>query len=267
MRTLTILFTLLIACDDSTDACLEDTTDSATSEDEVSTPDEAEGIAAPLCSGGEVIWESGSAVGCLFSAWTSAEQSMCLGATTLTGGIDQTCYGCALEPYATDIADGDWGSLTLGTTSASASAADFTCLNLTTEATGMTWKKHEHDDATGTDRVGCGDCDPYYGDTVCSTELPVLCLKVDGAPDPGVGSDYYDGWAAGHIAPTLPIRGDQLTSSADGDALCQTHFGPGWAMAEFHDGGGGWNWNAYGDIDDATTYWVYIDDQADGNCW
>ncbi len=132
---------------------------------------------------------------------------------------------------------------------------------------GMTWKKGSHDSTLGTDIVGCAQCDPYVGDTPCSSKLPILCIKQDGSEKPNdLVIDFYCGWASGHIGLTFPVRGDLLTSVNDANLICEYQFGEGYRMAEFHDGNGGWNWNAYGNIDDSTRFWVY-NDQTSGNCW
>lgn len=136
---------------------------------------------------------------------------------------------------------------------------------------GMTWVKSGHDSGNGTDQVGCAGCDPYGGDTSCKEYRPVLCLIQDGSPvPPGFTPDFYNGWQQGHIGITFPVQGLLLTSLAVGDLLCQYHFGIKWRMAEFHHSGsygtGGWNWKAYGNINDDFRYWVHINDQP-GNCW
>ncbi|MEK8034861.1 hypothetical protein AACH06_28925 [Ideonella sp. DXS29W] len=173
----------------------------------------------------------------------------------------------------------------------------------------MTWVKGRHLPSLGIDAVGChgpgGSCDPYEGDTSCKASLPVLCLKVDGSPRPNYQVDhtgggevdaFYRGWARGHIATTTPVLGTSLGSAAKADALCAASFGPGWRMAEFHDGRyvpgmstdkfygndqhwhsaspwtsgeptrGGWAFWAYGNVRDDTRLWVRINDQR-ANCW
>lgn len=130
-----------------------------------------------------------------------------------------------------------------------------------------------------------GSCNPYTGDTVCSAPLPLLCLMVDERSRPAglivpasgaaaaMPSGFYAGWAAGLVAATAPIVGFDLESVEAADAVCRTHFGSGWRMAEFHDGRidddgqrGGWAWYANGTLDLSTRYWVRINDTA-GNCW
>jgi hypothetical protein len=137
---------------------------------------------------------------------------------------------------------------------------------LAASGNGLTWAKSSHDSTLGTDKVGCSGCNAYVGDTSCTTALPVLCIKFDGSPNPGIATTYYNGWTKGHIALTTPVRGDKLFSLTYADYVCELHFGAGYQMAEFHDGGGGWNWHAYGNVDSSSRFWFYIDDQP-GNCW
>jgi hypothetical protein len=143
---------------------------------------------------------------------------------------------------------------------------------------GMTWRKYFHDDALGQDKVGCtGDCGAYVGDTACTESRPILCIAKDGSGSNGFAPSFYDGWAAGNIGLTPPVAGTTLTSLAAANAQCVSTFGAGWQMAEHHDGGGGWAWRAYGNINDLydisvashdpnNRFWVHINDQP-GNCW
>jgi len=147
--------------------------------------------------------------------------------------------------------------------------------------TGMTWKKTSHDDQLGVDRVYCINCDAYQGDTNCKTKLPILCLKKDGSPDPGVShvggphsmpEEFYNGWAEGHIGLTFPVAGYELAGVEDANDICEVQFGPGYRIGEHHDGKilsggyGGWGWYAYGNIDDSSRFWVNINGQS-ANCW
>ncbi len=137
---------------------------------------------------------------------------------------------------------------------------------------GMTWTKNTgHYDTVGVDIVGCdGLCNAYNGDTVCTAALPVLCLnntrKAQTPAPAGIPIDVNRGWSGGHIASTPPIPGTMLTSATAGDAICVAFFGPGWKMGEFHDGNGGWNWYAYGNLRTDLRYWTRISDTS-GNCW
>lgn len=137
----------------------------------------------------------------------------------------------------------------------------------------------------GLPRTRRGSCEPHTGDTACTTRLPLLCLRPDGRPRPegllippagaaaAMPSQFYAGWAAGRVAATGLIAGDELKSARHADAICRTEFGEDWRMAEFHDGiidaagnHGGWAWYAHGQLDTSTRYWVRINDTA-GNCW
>lgn len=134
---------------------------------------------------------------------------------------------------------------------------------------GMTWVKFRHDSLTGTDHVGCDNgitCNAYTGDTACKVALPVLCRKNDNSPNPGVPTDFYNGWKKGHIATTMPISGTALTSQAVADQICAATFGRGWVMADFHHPEGGWSWSSFGNARTDTRYWVRIRDQP-ANCW
>lgn len=161
---------------------------------------------------------------------------------------------------------------------------------------GLTYGVYTHDAVLGIDRVGIfGTGNPYVGDTVCKKKLPVLCIKVDGSARPGYtptgNGPFYEGWVEGHLQATLPTKGTTLTSLAAADQICVNSFGPGWRMAEFHDGkfvagmnatnfcnsqGCGTPWTGgqpgghsmwgYGQLDPTKRHWTHINNQP-GNCW
>jgi hypothetical protein len=131
---------------------------------------------------------------------------------------------------------------------------------------GMTWAKVGHSLAFGADRFNCAGCNPYTGDALCSALHPILCIRPDGSPNPGLPVNFDDGWIGGNVGLSPAIRGDQLLGVANADAVCATSFGPGWVMAEFHHPQGGWGWSSRGNVNPAGRYWVHINDQA-GNCW
>jgi hypothetical protein len=131
---------------------------------------------------------------------------------------------------------------------------------------GMTWSKSSHQTTYSTDKVDCAGCNPYTGDISCTTALPILCFKSDGSPNPGLTIDFYNGWKGGHIYLTPPVLGTQLLSVANANSICQSYFGPGYEIAEFHHPGGAWSWSAYGRVATSSRFWVYINDQA-ANCW
>ena len=129
-------------------------------------------------------------------------------------------------------------------------------------------------------------CDPYFGDTLCTEERPILCIKKDlsltNACQASEPAQFNDGWAAGTIALTAPVLGTDLTSASVADQICAAQFGAGYVMASHHDGNGGWSWRAKGTIGSFCTlssthpsfgtpnqsnrFWVKISNQP-GNCW
>jgi hypothetical protein len=127
-----------------------------------------------------------------------------------------------------------------------------------------------------------GQCNPYQGDASCRTALPVLCVLKDGstaesaglvnepkADGVAVGFDFYSGWAGGALGATAPVAGFVLGSLAQANARCTAELGPGWRMATFHDGGGGWGLvgkRSPSLSSQATRHWVHIGDQK-ANCW
>lgn len=118
------------------------------------------------------------------------------------------------------------------------------------------------------DRDWSGSCNPYAGDTSCERARPVLCVRMEQVrPPASFTPSFYNGWAPGTLASTRPIVGKELRSLREADALCTQELGPGFRMAEFHDGGGGWTFTGKrGAINAAERHWVYINDQH-GNCW
>jgi hypothetical protein len=136
---------------------------------------------------------------------------------------------------------------------------------------GMTWKWISKNATTGTVDVGCDNCGAYQGDTSCKTALPILCIKKSGPGFPlpvpvGVNnSDQYHKWTGGIVATTAPIVPPATLAAAD--ALCAQDFGPGWRVAEFHDGWG-WHFQAYGGVGNQNQhFWVHINDQPGALCW
>ncbi|RNF94360.1 flagellar hook-length control protein [Streptomyces botrytidirepellens] len=140
---------------------------------------------------------------------------------------------------------------------------------------GMTWTVAEKQ-ADGTIRVSSDpQTNAYRGDTPATAVLPVLCLRVTGAPVPSsITPDFYHPWARGTVAATPPVSGTQLTSRAAADGICEQYYGPGWRMGEHHDGrygpnleyGGGWSFWAYGYVPENTRFWTAIDGQP-ANPW
>jgi hypothetical protein len=149
---------------------------------------------------------------------------------------------------------------------------------------GMTWGMLGYSNTYQISDVACNtsyaNCNPYTGDTSCRASLPVLCVKPTGAANPGFTpnpSSFYDGWVGGSLGLTTPQLGTSLTAQSVADNVCSAQYGPGWRMAEFHDGGGGWGYRGFDFLDSrypwAATpspnpprFWVRISDQP-ANCW
>lgn len=126
-----------------------------------------------------------------------------------------------------------------------------------------------HGEPQPTDRPHEGSCNPYAGDSSCRVVLPVACFRPSGAAQPPhVQADFYKGWTNGQLGATQPVMGALLKSAPAASARCEAELGPGWRMAEFHDGGGGWGLQGERGpgIRPDTRYWVHINDQR-GNCW
>ncbi len=173
---------------------------------------------------------------------------------------------------------------------------------------GMTWGVASHDSDLDISKVHCygtstqeGDadhCNPYQGDTSCSTALPVLCVKVDGTPRPPYGipvcgsscamnDEFYNGWIEGSAELTAPVQGNAFATLDDVNAYCEAQLGPDYRVAEHHDGrwvygmdennfygstwplttsSGGWGFYAPGQLADDSRFWVHINGQ-NANCW
>jgi hypothetical protein len=147
------------------------------------------------------------------------------------------------------------------------------CKPLPATAKGMTWERRAVNATNGTVTVGCvggaNVCNPYIGDTLCSTSLPVLCFKPSGFPIPAsVISSTYNRWSGGIVGTTAAVAASSFGGSlANANIKCVQEFGAGWRVAEFHDGWG-WNFQAYGNVGTAANrFWVHINDQPNGRCW
>jgi hypothetical protein len=138
---------------------------------------------------------------------------------------------------------------------------------------GMTWQVDLPTNLTGTIDVGCNGpaCDPHQGDTPCTEELPILCIRKQGTgfplPKPASVSDtdQYHKWSGGVVGTTRATVPPKTRTAAN--ALCSKEFGQNWRVAEFHDGWG-WHFQAYGGVGDPKgRFWVDISDQPGALCW
>ncbi len=181
------------------------------------------------------------------STYASSDSSDSSGSTSTDGDSDSS-----------GSTDGDSGEVDLPSDS---------------ESRGLTWLVHLTDPVLDVILIGSDALsNPYSGDTLCTEARPIACLdRLPLLTNPGIPEgDYYLGWSGGIVALTSPIVGTELTSLAAANLVCAEQLGADYQMAEHHDGGGGWNWWAHGDLDQLTResgrFWVHIDDQP-GNCW
>lgn len=139
----------------------------------------------------------------------------------------------------------------------------------------MTWTRLNQQSNNITHVGSDSSTNAYTGDTLTTTTLPILCIYQNASPLPsGVTTDFYNGWAKGHVALSMPVTGTSITSLAVGNGYCSGYLGTGWHMAEFHDGWygaglasqGGWSFQAFGTIPATGRFWVYINDQT-ANPW
>jgi hypothetical protein len=96
--------------------------------------------AASLCYGGSVIYDSThTPVGCAFTNWGPAEQSMCNGATVFASANSGpgTCHMCATAAVAPQISVGNYTGLPLQPAGPNGPTT-FACLKCTQPPTGLT---------------------------------------------------------------------------------------------------------------------------------
>jgi hypothetical protein len=138
---------------------------------------------------------------------------------------------------------------------------------------GMTWQQLTPINFNGTISVSCDNvCDAYHGDTTCTTELPLLCIRKAGAgfplplPQSVINSDKYLMWSGGIVGTTHAMVPPRTLTAAN--AACAKVFGANWRVAEFHDGWG-WGFQAFGGLgsNPGTHLWVDINDQPGATCW
>ena len=112
-------------------------------------------------------------------------------------------------------------------------------------------------------------CDPYVGDTICSVQLPVACLRPGDAPAPPKSTeDRQETWSGGTIAATEPVRGDRFRTVREVEAFCARRFGAGWRVASIGDGLRYQSIQGLGDPRTMTDrVWVDIADQPHATCW
>jgi hypothetical protein len=112
-------------------------------------------------------------------------------------------------------------------------------------------------------------CNPYVGDTPCSTSLPITCLRPGDAPRPAVTQDTFaqTTWSGGTLAFTEPVRGDRFRTIRDADRHCAARFGADWRTATMHDGVQEGISAFSGPGPEPARAWVDIADQPYATCW
>jgi hypothetical protein len=165
---------------------------------------------------------------------------------------------------------------------------------------GLTWSLLAHDYSLNVDRVGCGSCNAYQGDTSCFTKLPILCVSVSSfkrppynvnlcGPSCAMTKEFYDGWTEGYFKLTQPIQGISLLNFANMKNICSNQFGSTFTVAShsmgkyivgmnsinyFHStwpvasllSTGGWAARGYGNLNTTSRFWIFINNQP-ANCW
>jgi hypothetical protein len=124
------------------------------------------------------------------------------------------------------------------------------------------WKDNAascHGEPKGLAQPHEGSCNPYKGDTLCRTAMPLLCVKRSSTSESSL--------ADARVSSSNDVAGFLIKSREDGDARCAKDLGEGFKMAHFHETGG-WEFKyapAPGLRSDVR-HWVAIGDQP-GNCW
>ena len=163
---------------------------------------------------------------------------------------------------------------------------DFTGLALCTEPEekrGVTFTENKEfsKHLNGLQLMGCDQeptaiqCNPIYGDTLCTDTLPLACIIETGHPTPVIAEGLPEHvkveaqkyWGVGDVDFTPVVRGDQFKILSEANQFCAQTFGAGWRVLDYHDGG----------LKGVTSYraahvpnsrvWVDIKDQPNGTCW
>lgn len=135
-----------------------------------------------------------------------------------------------------------------------------------TACRGLTWTVRAQTGMTVWVGTKHGQSNPYAGDLSCAETAPLLCFKPRALPKPVKLTEALDGrWSGGEVALLPGVMGAELRSREQADGWCKTKFGKGWRMAEFHDGGG-WGFQAQGELPRDARFWVAINDQR-ANSW
>ena len=176
------------------------------------------------------------------------------------------------------------------------------CVIAEANTKGMTWTVVQNFPNNDMVRVGCNGCNPYTGDTLCSTSLPIMCVsKTDYNRPPynapacntaGCNQWFQAPWSGGYITITpVKVKGSDIGSRANADQYCKKFLGEEF-VSVYHGLGsyipnmsttqyfysswpslssglrqpGGWNAFGYGQINVQGRFWAF-NDAAPGNCW
>ena len=179
------------------------------------------------------------------------------------------------------------------------------CVIAEANTKGMTWtviKNFANQNGYSMVEVGCNGCNPYVGDTLCSTELPILCYSKNDFNRPpynspacttaGCNQWFQSPWSGGYISITPKnFKGSYFSNINDPDKLCMTYLGMEF-RAVYHGLGsyiqsmsstqyfysswpsassglrqpGGWNSFGYGQIKVTGRFWAF-NKNAPANCW
>jgi hypothetical protein len=107
-------------------------------------------------------------------------------------------------------------------------------------------------------------CNPFQGDQLCTSSLPLACYKSSSAPAP-INSRVTN-LRSGEVRPSRPVVGTQLPDLASANALCTAQFGEGWRVLAYHDGDSG-SLLTISNILPKARLWIDVRDQQYANCW
>jgi hypothetical protein len=107
-------------------------------------------------------------------------------------------------------------------------------------------------------------CNPFQGDQLCTSSLPLACYKP--ASEPAITNPKVSSLRSGEIRASRPIVGTQIADLESADAVCVREFGPGWRVLAYHDGASG-GLTTLSNIAPKTRLWIDVRDQQYANCW
>jgi hypothetical protein len=111
-------------------------------------------------------------------------------------------------------------------------------------------------------------CDPFSGDTLCTSALPLACFKAGNQAKPERLKALSQGsyFNSGQVQLTSPIAGSTFKTRLEADEFCASQFGQGWRVLQYADGTAA-SVVTVSQIAPRTRAWVEIGDQPRGRCW